>query len=121
VAWNPNQTGIDDLKTELQYSTASLNNFIESTDITDHILSRGDWVASLPGIHPTVESSDQLISALVGQPFRIPVYDAFDAGDGYRIVNIALVQIDAPSDIQLNTTQIVSATFLEDVTGDCPQ
>ncbi len=118
LAWNPAKTGADDLALELQYSTASLNDFIDARDAGDTNIGVNDWVASLPGTHATVETDDGLVSLLVDNTIRVPVWDDFENGE-YLISGFAWVKIESVDDIDLNN-RIVEATYLGDASDACP-
>ena len=124
LAWNP--ASYNDkiyLGNELKYSTISLNDFTNARVSSDHALSVGDYVASFQGVTTGIESSDGLISALVGKKIRIPVWDSFDTSgspDAYHIVGFAWVQIESSGDIALTPHKEVMAKYLGDASDACP-
>ncbi|MBN1218576.1 MAG: pilus assembly protein [Anaerolineae bacterium] len=121
LAWNPSKTGIDDLKRQLKYSATSVNEYYEdAVEAGDHILSLGDSIASLPYKLETVESTDKLLTGLVGRKMRVPVWNSFTSNN-YHITNFVWVQIDSSSDIQLSDANPkVMATYLGNAAEECP-
>ncbi len=127
LAWNPdNSSGSEStpyLRDELWTSYTPMNDFTDAREPTDHTLSVGDYVASIDGDKAAVESSDHLVSALIGKEIRIPVWDTFSPGlgtdrDAYHIVGFAWVRIEAASDIDLPGKTIM-ATYLGPADEPC--
>lgn len=127
LAWNPAQAiGSNStryLRDELRTGRTPLNDFINARDATDTRLSVGDYVASMQGDKAAVESSNKLVSGLIGQTIRIPLYDSFSHGSGgerdaYRVAGFAWVRINSASDINL-PGKTVYATYLGDAGEAC--
>ena len=133
LAWNPDNSAgsaaATYLHNELRYSTIALNDFTDARDSTDHTLSVGDYVASIGGVESTVESSEKLLTALIGRQIRIPVWDTYDPGspgatglrDAYHIVGFAWVKIESSTDFDgFESAKTIYARYLGDATDACP-
>lgn len=127
LTWNPNNgTGAVSavyLRDELKTSRTPLNDYTNARDPNDTLLTVGDYVASLQGTNTAVESSYHLVSALIGQTIRIPVYDSYVHGtggeaDAYHISGFAWVRIESSGNINLSG-KTVYATYLGDATDAC--
>lgn len=128
LAWNPdNSVGSNStpyLRDALRTANTPLNDYTNARDPNDHMLSVNDYVASMQGDKAAVESSDALLSALIGKIIRIPVWDTFHPGtggqrDAYHIIGFAWVRIEQKSDIDLPGKD-VQATYLGDASDSCP-
>jgi hypothetical protein len=117
LAWNPGKTSEGDLEDELMYSTTSLNDFKDPVTADEH-LGRLDNVRSITGTHTNVETSHNLVSALIGKKIRIPVWDTFSSNN-YHIIGFAWIQIESSGDINLPGEE-VKATYLGDAKENCP-
>jgi len=123
LSWNPAETDATYLREELKASRSAINDYTNAADPNDHYLTVGDYVTSLEGVNATVESSDKLVSSLIGKTVRIPVYDTYAHGTGgqpdrYKISGFAWVRISLVSDIDL-PGKVVYATYLGDATDAC--
>jgi len=134
LAWNPDKAkggqSEPHLEDELTYSRTPLNDYTNARDSTDHNLSVDDWVASMQGVKAAVESSEGLLTSLVGTTMRIPVWDVFDTSESpeaYHIIGFAWVRIDSVSDFDdpgppprnWESTKEIMATYLGDATDEC--
>lgn len=129
LGWNGiSTTDLDTgyLSDELKYPRMALNDFYDARDTSDRTLSIGDHVASLEGVNATIESSEKLLTSLIGRTIRIPVWDSFVTGspNAYHISSFAWVRIDGPADFANWTAggsdKQIFATYLGDASGDCP-
>lgn len=95
LAWDPQWQNVDDLNDEFSFPEASFNSYTNVKDSTDHKLTVGDYVKSLPGNNDasTIRAQlDALISS--GQDVILPVWDQFDsATSSYRISTFIKVRL----------------------------
>ncbi len=74
LAWDPQWNSETDLRNELLYPQTSFNAYENARDASDHTLSVGDWVASLPGNNGGAIGE---LRSLVGQDVIVPVWNGF--------------------------------------------
>lgn len=136
LAWNPVDANTSTyLSEELKYPQMSMNDFYNNHDADDTTLSVGDWVASLPGTNATIESNDGLLTSLIGQKIRIPVWDnpfhnkdntepLFKDTAHYHIVGFIWVRIESAAGFANWTSTSdpkIYATYLGDASDSCPK
>ena len=125
LTWNPSKwTESVYLADELRYPQLSLNDYTNPRNLDDHILNVGDYVTSMEGVNSFVESSDGLLTALIGREIIIPVWDSFSSmpPDSYHISSFALVRIENSTDIaDFLSAKNIFATYLGPVDLEqCP-
>jgi hypothetical protein len=81
LAWLPQWQNVPELDLEFSYPRSAFNSYTNAKVSSDHSLSVGDYVKSLPGNNNAIEIRDH-IDALIasGEPVIIPVWDQWDSG-----------------------------------------
>jgi hypothetical protein len=107
LAWNPNQTlDVSTLQDEINYPQMSVNDYTNANDASDHALSVGDYVKSLPGNNGGVNDTNYpLLDNIVGQEIIIPVWDSYDTNtSAYHITRFIRVRMTAKAPAGIGLT-----------------
>ncbi len=133
LAWNPDMWNTSTyLVDEMKYPELSVNDFTDVHNLNDHTLSVGDYVASLQGVNATVESSDGMLTKMIGQKIRIPVWtppfhneniNGYSARH-YLITGFIWVRIESSAGFSgpppWPSSKNIYATYLGDASKGCP-
>jgi hypothetical protein len=105
LAWYPPWQNVTDLETEFLYPRTSFNSYTNARVPSDHSLSVGDYVKSLPGNNNSSVIRDQLDYFIAtGQSVIIPVWDQWDsATSSWRISTFIKVRLLANPPYHLTT------------------